>query len=664
MRAIARIRLWCLMFAMAGSIPDSTIEEIKARIDLVDLISSYGVQVRRAGTSYKVCCPFHREKTPSFNIQPDRGFYHCFGCGESGDAIKFVQKQEGLTFIEALKKLAARCGVTVEEKEDPQAGLRKRLYAIHAELAAFYRRCLNEAKEAQRAREYLKGRSLDGDVAENFQIGYAPVSSAAMLKWAAKYGFKPEDLTAAGVLLPPRYEGGNWYNRFAGRLVFPIRDKMGRTVAFSCRTLETDKTKMRGGKYVNSPDSAIFKKSDIVYALDKASPRILAAPRREAIVCEGQVDVIRCHSCGFNTAVAGLGTSFTKEHVQLLKKSADSVVLVFDADGAGLKAARRTGMDFLAVEMPVRVATLPEGEDPDSFLLSQGADAFQARLDAAESITSFLIRVLRANEPNPSSIAAVTRISRAVLEMVAACPSAIMRASLMSEAAGLLGLPVSALETDLSAYVDAQARVKSLSATRNLRPVESPAAEVNVEVSAAKAPVQVVSTAAPVAEANDAAAPANNPPPPRELALCGFLFKHENNREIAALMESCAPPELFAHGFTRGFVKAWLKGCSGDSGTDEFAAFCQNLAPEESRWFGRISAEERDSLCEKTPMQQLQTLLKLLWSDAVERRIGTLDSASTDDADRRRLEYSMLARRFQRGAWQKVQPLMTPENLA
>ena len=649
---------------MAGSIPDSTIEEIKSRIDLVDLISSYGVQVRRAGSSYKACCPFHHEKTPSFNIQPDRGFYHCFGCGESGDAIKFVQKQDGLTFMEALKKLAARCGVTVEEKEDPQAGLRKRLYAIHAELAAFYHRCLNEAKEAQRAREYLKNRSLDGDVAESFQLGYAPVSSAAMLKWAAKYKFKPEDLTAAGVLLPPRYEGGNWYNRFAGRLVFPIRDKMGRTLAFSCRTLETDKTKMRGGKYVNSSDSVIFKKSDVIYALDKASPRILAAPRREAIVCEGQVDVIRCHSCGFDTAVAGLGTSFTKEHVQLLKKSADSVVLVFDADGAGVKATLRTGAEFLAVDMPVRVATLPEGEDPDSFLLTQGPKAFQARLDAAESITSFMIRVKKASEPNPTSIAAVTRMSRAVLEMVAICPSAVMQASLLSEAAQLLGLPVSALEADLATYVDAKSRVKSLSAARSPESVQPPAAEVNANVPVSQPAPQAIETAATsVAKENDAAAPINNPPPPRELALCGFLFKHENDREIADLVASCAPPELFAHGFTRGFVQAWLKGCGGDAATDEFAAFCRNLAPEESRWFDRISADERDSLCEKSPVQQLQAFLKLLWSDAVERRIGMLDSASTDDADRCRLECSMLARRFQRGAWQRVRPLMTPENI-
>ena len=648
---------------MAGSIPESTIEEIKGRIDLADLISSYGVQVRRAGSSYKACCPFHHEKTPSFNIQPDRGFYHCFGCGESGDAIKFVQKQEGLTFVEAVKKLAERCGVTIEEKEDPQAGLRKRLLALHAELAAFYHRCLAEAKEAQRARDYLKERALDGETAENFMIGYAPVSARAMLKWAAKYGFKPEELNAAGVLLPPRDEGGNWYNRFAGRLVFPIRDKMGRTIAFSCRTLETDKAKMRGGKYVNSPETVVFKKSDVLYALDKAAAKIMSAPHREAIVCEGQIDVIRCHACGFPTAVASQGTSFTKEHVRQLAKCADSVVLVFDADAAGQKAAIRTGGEFLAAGLPVRVATLPEGEDPDSLLRAQGAAAFQACLDAAESIVSFQIRVLRGREGNPSSIDAVTRISRAVLETIAPCSSAIMRASLLGEAAKLLGLPFSALDADLSEML----KNRESQAGWSSRPAPTPApreiaAPPSAPVSAP--PVdepRVDEVAAPVPVAIDAAAPVNNPPPARELALCGFLFKHEGDREVADLVAGCAPPELFSHVFTQMFVQSWLKGDSG--GQDEFAAFCRNLSPEESRWFDRIAADERDSLCEQSPVRQLQELLKLLWVDATERRLGLLDAASTDENDRRRLELSMQARRFQRGAWAKIRPLMVPAAL-
>ena len=641
---------------MAFSIPESTIEEIKGRIDLADLISSYGVQLRRMGSSYKACCPFHHEKTPSFNIQPDRGFYHCFGCGESGDAIKFVQKQEGLTFIEAVKKLAERCGVTIEEKEDPQAGLRKRLLALHAELAAFYRRCLREAKEAQRARDYLRERALDGEIAENFMIGYAPVSSRAMLKWAAKYGFKPEDLEAAGVLLPPRGQGGNWYNRFAGRLVFPIRDKMGRTIAFSCRTLETDKAKMRGGKYVNSPETVVFRKSDVLYALDKAAAKITAAPHREAIVCEGQIDVIRCHACGFPTAVASQGTSFTKEHVRQLAKCADSVVLVFDADAAGQKAAIRTGGEFLAAGLPVRVATLPEGEDPDSLLRAQGPEAFQACLDRAESIAAFQVRVLCALEKSPLSIDAVARVSRAVMETVSLSPSAVMRASLLAEVAQRLGLPQTALESDLSDLIEKRAHPA-------FSPVRAVARPSTPEEPAVEPPPQKPSekeTVAPNA-AIDAAAPVNNPPPARELALCGFLFKHEGDRAVADLVAACAPPELFAHVFTRMFVQAWQKGES--DGQDELAAFCRNLAPEESRWFDRIVSDERDSLCEDSPTQQLQELLRLLWSDATLRRLGKLEATSTGENDRRRLELSMQARRFQRGAWSKIRPLMAAASL-
>ena len=639
---------------MAFSIPESTIEEIKARTDLADLISSYGVQVRRAGSSYKACCPFHHEKTPSFNIQPDRGFYHCFGCGESGDAIKFVQKQEGLTFSEAVRKLAERCGVTIEEKEDRQAGLRKKLLALHAELAAFYHRCLNEAKEAQAARDYLKSRDLGGDVAESFLIGYAPVSSSAMLKWAEKYRYRPEDLEAAGVLLPPRYENGRWYNRFAGRLVFPIRDKMGRTVAFSCRTLETDKAKIRGGTYVNSPDTAIFRKSDVVYALDKAAPKIMAAPRREAIVCEGQIDVIRCHACGFDTAVAGQGTAFTKEHVQLLKKCADSVVLVFDADGAGLKAAIRVGGEFLAVEMPVRVATLPAGEDPDSLLRTKGPAAFRECLDGAESITAFQIRVLRSMEANPSSIDAVTRISRKVLETISICTSAVMRASLLAEAAQLLGLPVSALEEDLAAGVKA---VKAHAAARK----QEPAPGKEPEPAAAAPAVQPAKPAASGLEPVPLKTFVG--PPPRELAMCGLLFKHERDAALAEVVGACAPPELFAHDFTKGFVRAWLLGCAGGE-ADEFAAFCRGLSPDERRWFDRISSDERDSLCEKPPVQQLQDLLRLLWCDAIMRRLGMMESVSDEAADGRRLRCSMLARKFQRGQWNAVHPLMKADTLA
>ena len=288
---------------MAFGIPESTIEEIKARTDLAELIAGYGIQLKRAGGAYSACCPFHHEKTPSFHIQPAKGFYHCFGCGESGDAISFVMKREGLTFVEAVKKLAAAANVRIEEREDPQAGIRNRLFALHAELALFYQRCLRDTKEAERARAYLKSRKLTDEVVERFQIGYAPQNAASMLVWAKKHDFSTAELEAASVLKPSQYSQGTWYSPFAGRLMFAIRDRSGRVIAFSGRTLETDKAKMRGGKYVNSFDSVIFRKSEVLYALDLAGGRISnAKPIREAIVCEGQIDVIRCHACGFDRA--------------------------------------------------------------------------------------------------------------------------------------------------------------------------------------------------------------------------------------------------------------------------------------------------------------------------------------------------------------------------
>jgi DNA primase len=404
---------------MATGIPDTALEEIRARTDLADLISSYGIAPRRAGADSKACCPFHHEKTPSFVVHPDRGFYHCFGCGESGDVFKFVMRQEGLGFVDAAKKLARLCGVEVEERADPEAAARGRLYSLHAELSAFFRRCLVKAPEAKAAREYLARRGLSDEVAERFAIGYAPASPEAMQKWAEKYGYTQDEMDAAGVLMKSRYEGGRPFNRFGGRLMFTIRDRSGRPVAFSGRILTNDKSV---AKYVNSPATPVFQKSRILFALDQAARSIRNAPRREAIVCEGQIDVIRCHACGFTTAVASQGTAFGVEHVQILKKCADSAVLVFDADGAGRKAALRVGGEFLAADMPVRVATLPPGEDPDSLLRDKGAEAFRACLDAAESITSFQIRALREAESSPDSIDAMTRVGREVIGMIAKCP--------------------------------------------------------------------------------------------------------------------------------------------------------------------------------------------------------------------------------------------------
>ena len=600
------------------------------------------------------CCPFHHEKTPSFSISREKGYYHCFGCGESGSVFTFVQKQEGLEFVDAAKKLAQQCGVEIKEKEDPEAGKRARLYALHAELAAFFRRCLLQAKEAAAAREYLKSRDLAGDIGEKFCIGYAPMGDAPFQRWAEKHKFKLEELAEAGVLLPPREGFTRWYNRFGGRLMFTIRDRAARPVAFSGRILTNDK---KAAKYVNSPETPIFKKSNILFALDQAAGNITKAARREAIVCEGQIDVIRCHACGFNTAVASQGTSFTVEHVQLLKRCADSVVLVFDGDAAGQKAAVRTGGEFLAAEIPVRVATLPLGEDPDSLLRTKGAEAFQACLDAAESITAFQVRVLRAKEANPGSIDAVSRVSRAVLETLARCPSAVMRETLMDEAARLLCVPASALREDFAKLG------KSAAKTATPHHAAETAGGTRSSASVTQMSIEEGTDAQENVPSDlDAAAPENNPPPARERALCEFLFDHEHDMSLVELVETYATDDVLTHPFTRRFVSAWRAGCA-DGGSLE--ALLDELPPAECAWLNAIlMSNDRSGLSELSPERILQDFLRQLWMEAVRRRQGALPAESTPENDLRRLNYSTCIRRLQRDPWKKASALMTPDVLS
>lgn len=643
---------------MSIGISEQAIEEIKARTDLAELIAGYGIQVKRAGGSYKACCPFHHEKTPSFNINPDKGFYHCFGCGESGDAIKFVMRYEGLTFVEAARKLAAAANVTIVEKDDPHAGVRKRLFALHAELAAFYRRCLKTAKEAENARAYLDSRGISEDVAERFQIGYAPRNAEAMLTWAAKHGFSEEDLLAASIVRPLRYEGDSRYSPFSGRLMFSIRDRSGRVIAFSGRTLETDKAKMRGGKYVNSYDSPIFRKSDVLYALDLAATRITAAkPIREAIVCEGQIDVIRCHAYGFDRAVASQGTAFTKEHVQILRKVADAAVLVFDGDAAGRKAAIRTGGEMLEAGLSVRVARLPAGEDPDSLLLSKGAEAFQACLDSAESLVAFMVRSALEAEQNPGSYDALARAANGVLTIVKTVPSAVMRASLLQETSTLLKIPVSALEADLAKVKDPpEWRKPSVRGTsRDVAPMNETHSDAD--------PSWMDGDGEPhVAKGENAAAAENNPPPALEMSLMEFLYWTEHDGQIVDLIEAHAPPELFAHEVTRAFVDSYVREVRGDAGAIERLV---KETPEETRKFleAVFCSVGRANASQLLPLENFRRMLKSLWSKALRRRHDEIALSGDVGNERLRMRLGMAAKSILTARWDAAVKLMDPEML-
>ena len=624
-----------------GRIPLSTIEEVKERVDLAELISSCGVPLKAAGGGYVACCPFHNEKTPSFHINTSKNLYHCFGCGKSGTAIDFLMEHEGMDFVEAVKRLGDMCGVTIEEREDPEAGMRRRLYALHGEIAAFFHRCLLKASEAEVARRYIAKRRLDGEAAETFTIGYVPLSSDAILKWAKKYGFTPKELELSGILCPPKRPGGGWYSRFAGRLAFTIRDKQGCVVAFSARNiLDPDNKKI--AKYINSPETPIFKKSQILFAFDRAAGEIVRAPRREAIVCEGQIDVIRCHMNGFRTAVASQGTSFTEEHAAMLSKNADSVVLVFDGDGAGCKAAVKTAELFLARDIPVRVVSLPKGEDPDSLLLKGGPDAFKSRLDAAESIASFQVKTMRAQEANPGSIDAVHRISKAVMHTLSSCSGSVMRAALVEEAAKLLSLPVSALESDI-ARLERQPQGRAQAPQR-----QETAAVPESDLGEDGPPPEFFFGEGDMANAEHV-----DVPPPREMALCEFLFANTGNADIASMAADCLSDAIVSHAFTRRFVAAWLDEASGTA--DAMENLRRSLDGGLCAIFDSIIlGTDKSGFSELGPERVFCDLVRQLLCDELRRRQLQLPAESTGENDVKRLEYSQKIRSVKAMPWERV----------
>lgn len=586
------------------TIPDSTLEEIKARIELSELIASYGIQVRSAGVSKKACCPFHHEKTPSFNINDSKGFYHCFGCGESGDVFKFVQKMDGLTFAEAAKKLAESVGIEIVEKEDKSAAKRKRLYALMAEVAEFYHRCLNSTKEAEKARQYLKERDLDEAAQKAFLIGYAPSGIANMKKWAEKHGYSLKEMEEAGVIIAPKDERDQGYHRFSSRLMFSIKDKQGRVVAFSGRQLVENKN---SGKYVNSPETPIFKKSNVLFAFDKASGNIAKDPHHTAIVCEGQIDTIRLHLCGFTTALASQGTAFTAEHVKMLKRVADEVTLVFDDDGAGHKATIKTAGLCLAEALPVRVVSLPGGDDPDSFLRTHKREEFKALLDSAESIVAFQVRTEFQKESNPKSVEAITRVTKAVLATISKSSSVVIREGMMKEAAALLSLPIEALRQELSGE-----NVSVLSATSDpSEPSELPARPAPPSLSE----------------------PALPPPPEIELQFAEFLLACGSDEHVLDMVTEFLVKEVFLNDFTWRFLEAWK------AGTAALGQFVSSLEGEEKRWFDRIYLAGSRSLASTLSVTKLaENNIRQLWSAYLERRLYDMPQTEADDRLRLRVD--------------------------
>jgi len=464
---------------MPLKVPHAVLEEIRLNSDVATVIGAY-FTLQRSGATFKALCPFHKEKTPSFLVNPQRQTYHCFGCGAGGDVFRFVMDYEKVDFMTAVKMLAQRAGIRLKletDGEDDQGG-KQALYEINALVAKLYQQFLLKSPEGEAARKYLASRDLPAAVIEEFMIGFAPERWDTTLRWAEKK-YAREQLEAAGLIIParPRPETANqlaaapaegptrWYDRFRNRLMFPIQDEQGRVVGFSGRVLAAG---AEAAKYVNTPETALFRKGHILYALHKARRSIVDS--REAVVCEGQIDVIRCHLAGFPTAVAAQGTAFTADHARILKRYADSIVLVFDADHAGQDAALRAADTFLQVGLVVRIAALPAGEDPDSLIRRKdGAAAFKTIIQNAQSALDFQIDVLTGRE-KPDTEAGLMRLAMAVVATVARTPNAVQQARLIRQAAARLAVPEKALQHELDKVLKHSRPVSAAPAPRPADP--------------------------------------------------------------------------------------------------------------------------------------------------------------------------------------------------
>ncbi|WP_026686261.1 DNA primase [Azovibrio restrictus] len=367
-------------------IPESFIQDLLDRVDIVDLIDGY-VRLKKAGANYSACCPFHNEKTPSFTVSPTKQFYHCFGCGAHGTAISFLMEYQGLGFVDAVKELAGKVGMQVPEQErgsrPEERGSLRQLTELMARAAQYYK---DQLKQSPKAIDYLKGRGLTGEICARFGIGYAPDGWQNLAAIFPHYD-APE-LAAAGLVI--ENEQGRRYDRFRDRIMFPIINPKGEVIAFGGRIIGQGEP-----KYLNSPETPIFEKGREAYGLPQARQALREENR--VIVVEGYMDVVALAQHGVGNAVATLGTATTPTHVQKLLKQVDRIVYCFDGDNAGRKAAWRAlenSLEALADNKSVGFAFLPDPEDPDSYVRQFGKDAFRTLIAQATPLSDFLLREL------------------------------------------------------------------------------------------------------------------------------------------------------------------------------------------------------------------------------------------------------------------------------
>jgi DNA primase len=456
------------------AIPSETIEQVAAANDVVEVIGSY-FPLKRAGANFKALCPFHQEKTPSFTVSPSRQTFHCFGCGAGGSVFRFVMDYEHIDFPSAVRKLAERAGITVVEKrgasdEDRQYETRRNLLKLHAEAAEWFHENLIKKEIGEPARKYLKQRGITGEMAKRWQLGYAPDEWDAFGGWARAQGYDTRELITSGLLKTKdendTHRGQSAYDRFRGRIMFPICNDIGEVIAFSGRLLKDEEG---AAKYLNSPETPLFRKGKVLFGLHKSKRALIEA--NCAIVCEGQLDLISLFEAGITNVVAPQGTAFTDNQARILKRFVNEVVLCFDSDAAGAKAAERSLDALLENDLMVRVVELPLGEDPDSLVRQEGREQFEKRVGSARDFFDYWIDREMASA-DPSSMSAKIQAARNLAATVSRVHDPVLRGEVVNKASARLGVAPVDFESLLAKY----ARVPSPSISSSSLQARAPSA--------------------------------------------------------------------------------------------------------------------------------------------------------------------------------------------
>lgn len=593
-------------------IPPHVREQIRAANDIVEVVGSY-VPLRRAGGNFVALCPFHKEKSPSFNVSPSRQAFHCFGCQKGGDVFRFVQDYENLTFVEAAKRLADRAGIRLEFTESPgqreEMAVKERLRELHEQITQRWQQALATDANGEIAREYLAGRGVSTEAVRIFRLGYAPDAWDDTVNWARTKGWDLPLVEQAGLIIArdPQDPSRGHYDRFRGRLMFPIADEQGRVVGFSGRVLKGDE---KTAKYVNSPETPIFTKSRVLYGLDKTKRPILDAG--SAIICEGQLDLIACFMAGVQNVVAPQGTALTGEHLRILRRYGQEVVLCFDSDSAGQKAAARVLDDLLASGLAVRVITMPAPHDPDSYIKEHGPEAFRHLASTAKDFFEFYLDFL-CHQNDVGTDRGRLAVLDAMASALTKAGSDVLtdryaqRTAMALAAAGRVALSPDAVRSEFRKRSARQKPAAPPSAARSAEPLDD-------------------------AVGATPAAPPEDPPPTSEAWLLKLLFL---NDEYAGWLSLHLDGQWLKHSGVREIIRRRVQS-QRDGTWQSPASFLGELEEDDLR--GLASAAMSDTRPIPNPEQQLADVVLRLRNAWIDGQIAQLtlqaDRPELSDAER------------------------------